>query len=195
MFNTLNNLYTLTLKKSPKAPDVVVKLSEILDYILYKCSEKYVSLKSEIQLIKNYISLEEIRYGDRLKVNLNITNPNVNAYISPLILLTYVENAFKHGVSGDIEDPSIDILIDLDGNQLNFRVTNSKNPHISDKNASYKKGIGSKNIQRQLELIYPGKYELKVQEEPNTYTINLTILLEEDISIIAETQKLDMYEN
>ncbi len=99
LFNTLNNLYGLTLEKSDEAPDLVLRLSDILDYILYRCDEKYVPLTEEINMIKNYLEIEKIRYSEKLSLETNFPDKTSAFKIAPLILLPFIENAFKHGVS------------------------------------------------------------------------------------------------
>jgi len=99
LFNTLNNLYALTLKKSNKAPEIVLKLSSLLDYMLYECNAPFVSLDKEIQLIKNYISLEKLRYGNRLKIDFTVEGNTSEKQIAPMLILPLVENCFKHGAS------------------------------------------------------------------------------------------------
>ena len=106
LFNTLNNLYVLALKKSDKTPEVIAKLSEILDYILYRCKNAFVPLKNEINLLHNYIALEKVRYNKRVDVTFNESIEN-NVQIAPLLLLTFLENAFKHGVSQEINKAKI----------------------------------------------------------------------------------------
>lgn len=174
LFNTLNNLYVLALKKSDKTPEVIAKLSEILDYILYQCKDKYVLLKNEVALLHNYVDLEEVRYGNRVKVSFNkdITN---DAKIAPLLLLTFLENAFKHGVSQEIHTARIDIHIKGDVQNIEFRIVNTKSA-ISEKNHNdNREAIGFKNIKKQMELLYPDSYILDVNNERDLYSVNLKI--------------------
>ncbi|NER13695.1 histidine kinase [Leptobacterium flavescens] len=174
LFNTLNNLYVLTLKKSDQAPDTVIKLSEMLDYMLYKCSDRYVSIENEVQLLDNYIALEKLRYGDSLQIEFLKEIDNNATEIAPLILLSIVENAFKHGASGTSEDAEIKIELKLRDRQLNFKVYNDKNPLEQADPANYKKGIGIRNIRKQLELIYK-EYNFAIEETDKSYTVNLFI--------------------
>ncbi|TPN88910.1 sensor histidine kinase [Aquimarina algicola] len=176
LFNTLNNLYALTLKKSDDAPKVIRKLSEILDYILYRCNDEYVSLDKEIALIENYLSLEKIRYADRVKISFS-KQVTGREKVAPLLLLTFVENAFKHGVANEVNQANINITISKDKEQLVFKVENSKPVHI--KTAVEKESIGLQNIKKQLELLYPKAYDLIIENRSNYFSANL---------------KLDMYE-
>lgn len=175
LFNTLNNLYSYIITDSPKAPDMVLQLSEILDYILYKSQQKFVSLSEEVQTIQNYVSLEQIKYGNRLKVKfLNQYNDN-GLQITPLLLLSIVENAFKHGVSGSITKPEVIITLKQSNDLVKFTVWNTKTADTDNNTDAFKKGIGLVNIERQLNLIYPRKHNLKI-EDTDTY-FNLELIL------------------
>lgn len=177
LFNTLNNLYALTLDKSDKAPKVVEKLSEMLDYMLYQGNDERVPIQREIDLIQNFIDLEMLRYGDRLALTFDQKIEDTSAEIAPLVLLSIVENAFKHGASGAIGKPKIDISLQVSAGILYFRVFNTKpfTPQKDEQN--YRGGIGAKNIQRQLELIYPNRYTWEVQEGKDSYEVQLQIEL------------------
>lgn len=176
LFNTLNNLYVLTLKKSDKAPETVVRLSEILDYILYKGNENLVALDKEIKLLENYIELEKLRYGDTLNVSFNKSIDDIRIEISPLLLLSIVENAFKHGASNQINEPEIKIDLNLKDHFLEFKVFNTKNESSKKDDLTYRKGIGISNIRRQLALIYQD-YKFEVEEGKDYYLVYLTIVL------------------
>lgn len=177
LFNTLNNLYTLTLQKSDQAPTTVIKLSEMLDYMLYQCNDKQVPIHKEIQLLNNYIDLERLRYGDRLEFSFDQDIDNPESPIAPLILLSMVENAFKHGASGAIRKPKIEINIAVKDNLLKARVYNTKPTQVQADPAKYKEGIGVSNIKRQLELIYPDAYTLQIDEKEGYYSVELEIQL------------------
>ena len=174
LFNTLNNLYALALKKSNDTPKVIRKLSEILDYILYRCNEPYVSLEKEIALIENYLSLEKIRYADRVKIEFN-KNVTGQERIAPLLLLTFVENAFKHGVVNEINQAHINITISKEGEELLFKVENSK-PVVTEEYDN-KESIGLQNIKKQLELLYPKAYDLIIENEKSTFSANLKLAM------------------
>lgn len=176
LFNTLNNIYSFVLNNSPKAGDMILQLSEILDYTLYKSQANLVSLKEEINCIKNYINLEKTRYGNRLKVSVNIPDNLVGKEITPLLLLSIVENAFKHGASGSISNPEIKITLNVDENKLCFNVWNTKEEnHSHVKTDSYKEGIGLQNIKKQLNLVYPNSHEFVIENEKEYFNFNLTI--------------------
>ncbi len=177
LFNTLNNLYVLTLQKSDKASETVLKLSEMLDYMLYKCNEATVSVLEEIQLIQNYIDLERLRYGDRLELVFKQTIDNLQAQVAPLILVSLIENAFKHGVSGVIDVPKIDISISIKNEQLLFYIKNTKPLNEQKDTTNFKNGIGLINTKNQLRLIYPDKHSIEVIETENYFEVKLQINL------------------
>lgn len=169
-FNTLNNLYALTLKKSDQAPGIVQKLSELMSYLLYDCDRDVVPLQEEVQLIHNYLDLEKLRYGKRLQVKFDMKGCFTNQWIPPYIILPFVENAFKHSQK-DVLGVTIYIFLKADDNQLTLRI---KNPISRDKKL-VKGGIGLKNVQRRLGLLYGTDYSLEVHSENNEYQVTLLI--------------------
>ena len=175
LFNTLNNLYALALKKSDKTPDVIAKLSEILDYILYRCNSNFVPLKNEISLLHNYIALEKIRYGKRVDVSFN-EQIESDVQIAPLLLLTFLENAFKHGVSQEINTAKIDVNIIGDSNFIEFNIQNTKPTNSENKDVTNRDSIGLQNIKKQLNLLYPNKYTLDINDNNNIYSVILKIM-------------------
>lgn len=174
LFNTLNNLYALTLEKSDKAPDVVLKLSELLDYILYKCNAELVSLDQEVKQIENYIELEKLRFGDRLAVRFIPNNISSLAIVPPMLLMTLVENSFKHGVSKSIHQSWIHIDLKLEHDQLIFIIKNSKQ-QVKHSTPKISGGIGLKNLQSRLMLIYKDKYSLSIDEKEDSFGVQLII--------------------
>ena len=177
LFNTLNNLYGLTLEKSDEAPDLVLRLSEILDYILYRCDEKKVLLSEEISNLKNYMEIERIRYSEKLELEILFPKITNDLKIAPLVLLPFVENAFKHGVSNYPGVAYVKTKMEIVDKNLIFSVDNSKNQSI-DKKGNYTKGIGLVNVKKRLDLIYPEKYILSIENEDETFSVNLTLELE-----------------
>ena len=172
LFNTLNNLHALTLKKSDDTSKVIEKLSHILDYILYRCNDNYVTITNEIELINNYLSLEKIRYGDR--VNINFTQDVTgDEKIAPLLLLTFVENAFKHGVVQEINEATIEIQISKKENQLVFSIENSVPQTVKEKEQLV--SIGLNNIKEQLELLYPKAHDLIIYNNSNSFSAQLKL--------------------
>ncbi len=175
LFNTLNNLYALTLEKSERASDVVLKLSEMLDYVLYECREDFVPLGHEIKQVENYIGLERLRFGDRLDVTFNRQNVPVKALVPPMVLLTLVENSFKHGISKAMERSWIRLNVHVDNGRIIFHVANSRGPdHDPPKEISG--GIGLKNLRDRLELIYKHDYKLIFSGDEESFEVQLEII-------------------
>ncbi len=176
LFNTLNNLYSYVVTSSPKAPDMILRLSGILDYVLYKSQNQSVPLKEELNAIENFIALEKIRYGDRLQIDFNQIGDS-SVPVSPLLLLSIVENAFKHGASGDIDTPKITIDIAAEYTFIKCKVWNTKSKYQGEINDDYKEGIGLSNIKRQLNLVYPDQHHLNIDDQEQTFSIDLKINL------------------
>lgn len=178
LFNTLNNLYTLSLKKSDRAPEIILKLSKILDYMLYKCQDNFVPISGEIQLLNNYIALEKVRYGKRLTISLQSTIEE-EVKIAPLLLLTFLENAFKHGVSQEIKVANIDITLQATKKLIEFEIINSK-PAKTTTNPNKKRAtIGLQNIKKQLDILYASNATLTTNETENRYAVHLKLISNE----------------
>lgn len=173
LFNTLNNLYSLALEKSERTPEVIERLSNMLDYMLYRTNSKFVLLQKEIELIENYLALEKIRYGNRVAVIFDYEAVN-DVKIAPLLLLTFIENAFKHGVRQEIKQASIDISLKLTEKDVLFHIQNSK-PNVTAERKIREEALGLNNVKRQLELLYPHGYELKLADEESTYGVQLKL--------------------
>lgn len=168
----MNNLYSLTLKKSDKAPDVVLKLSELMSYMLYESNTPKVSLNKEITYLQNYLDLEELRFGQRLTISFKMEGKTEEVYIPPLILILFIENSFKHGVKNIVDKIEIDICLKVENGSLFFQV---KNP-VPENNASPKTtGIGLKNVRRRLDLLYGNNYSLDELKKEKEYTVSLKI--------------------
>lgn len=151
LFNTLNNVYALTRKKSDKAPEVVMKLSDLLSFTLYESAKDTIAFGKEIAFLEDYIELERIRYSDRLTITFNRSIDNLDQPIAPLLLLPLIENAFKHGASESRFDSYILIDIDLENGRLRFSVENN---YEEDRQAPNSTGLGIQSTRRQLELLY-----------------------------------------
>lgn len=177
LFNTLNNIYSLSLLNSPITSQSIAVLSEILDCILYRCSSTYVPVSQEVTLLNNYISLEKLRYDERLSVVFT-TDIDHNGVIAPLILLSLVENAFKHGTGEDTgNSPIIAIDLKLENNHFTFIV---KNTIGKSETESENDRIGLNNIVQQLDKIYPENYTFKVTKSETHFTAHLEINLQND---------------
>ncbi|CAM2797354.1 Histidine kinase [Flavobacterium succinicans] len=174
LFNTLNNLYTLTLKKDEKAPEVIAKLSEILDFVLYRCNEDFVAIEKEIALIENYIALEKLRYNENRLDVLFTKEIKENNKISPLIILTFTENAFKHGVINETEKATIRLHLESKKEKIIFTIENTK-PQNGFERISDKSKIGLENVRKQLDLLYPKKHQLEIDETLANYTVKLSL--------------------
>ncbi|WP_442266630.1 sensor histidine kinase [Tenacibaculum sp. ZS6-P6] len=172
-FNTLNNLYALTLDKSDLAPEVVLKLSNIMQYVLYEVKEDKVKLSKEVEYIKDYVDLQKIRYEKESNFKINIKGDLDKIEIAPLIFLSFIENSFKHGKKSD--NFYVHINIELkENNILFFSVENNYESSDSMKKIQ---GIGNKNVKRRLDLLYKDKYNLDIVKEENIFKVLLTISL------------------
>jgi len=174
LFNTLNNIYSLALKRSEDTSDVVLKLSEILSYLLYECEQPEVLLSKEVEMIENYISLEKIRYGDRLDLAFTKSGDLTGIKIAPHLLLPFIENSFKHGAGKLRNHAVIKIDLKITDESLTFNIENNK-PMTALEPKSDRKGIGLENVKKRLELIYKDKYDLKIYHEQEIYSVNLII--------------------
>jgi two-component system, LytTR family, sensor kinase len=173
LFNTLNNLYALTLKKSDKAPEMVLKLSELINYMLYECKSDEVALSKEIKFIRNYVDIEKMRYGDKLDVDIRITGDVGDRKIAPLILLPFVENCFKHGASEELQEAWVKVTIDSHADHVVIKVENSKASGNHHQNGN--EGIGIQNVKRRLDLLYPERHSLKIINGEETFLVVLSI--------------------
>lgn len=173
LFNTLNNLYALARKKSDATAPIIMKLSKLLRFMLYECNQGSILLKQEVQIIEDYISLEKLRYNQRLNINFTSEIDDENEPIAPLLLLPLVENAFKHGASETRFDAYINISIKLKAQHLLFRVENGK----EEDDEEQRDGIGLPNVSRQLALLYPAAHHLEISNEKAFFRVTLTINL------------------
>jgi two-component system, LytTR family, sensor kinase len=176
-FNTLNNLYSLTLHKSDRAPEVVLKLSSLMSYMLYESGAPDVPLDKEIANLENYIALEQLRFGNRLSLTFEkAVTPSDPIRIPPLILLTFVENSFKHGMSQTIGNGRIDIALKANPHELIFRIENSIGEPPSS-NSSPSNGLGLTNVIRRLALLYGSNYRLDMAQTAANFHVTLKIPL------------------
>jgi two-component system LytT family sensor kinase len=172
LFNVLNSLYSLTIKKSDLAPGVVLKLSEMMEYMLYESEETFVPLERELKYLENYLELEKMRQGNHAEISLNIKGATERKQIAPFILLPIVENAFKHGVSKIVHNAWLHIFIEIKDDKLFFSIENSRlNFHEIEKH----NGIGLSNLKQRLQLLYAGKHMLEITEDTNRFKLVLTI--------------------
>lgn len=174
LFNSLNNIYALSYKKSDKTPEAILKLSELIRYILYEKKER-VLLSKEWDYVSHYISLQQLRYEYLLPINITSNSDFTGVQIPPYLLIPFVENAFKHG---DFSDPSVpmNISIEVQAKNLNLLLSNK----IAQQQKSKEGGIGLENVQRRLALLYPHQHSLDIKEQDGTFEIRLNIQLSND---------------
>ncbi len=177
LFNSLNSIYALALQKSDVAPELILKLSDILRYILYEGSDKRVSLDKEIKYLKSYAELEKVRHGDRVNLSLVIDGDIETQEIIPMLLIPFVENSFKHGFGKDMEDGYVNIHVKVNQNELNLELSNSKPLAGTElkNNENYQGGIGLQNVNRRLRLMYSDKHSMEIKETDIDYKVNLKI--------------------
>ena len=177
LFNTLNNLYGLSVVKSDKLPDLMLKLSDLLRYSLYETKEVLVPIEQEITYLKNYISLEKIRLEDKTDIEFNIDQNLTTKEIAPMLFIVFVENAFKH--IGDLNDgkSSVKVSITQEENGINFICKNTldKTESLNHHLEKGKSGIGLQNAKKRLKLLYPNKHKLILKEENENYIVNLKL--------------------
>ncbi|WP_271767767.1 sensor histidine kinase [Aquimarina algiphila] len=179
LFNTLNNLYGLSVVNSNKLPDLMLKLSDLLRYSLYDTKEQLVPLQKEIQYLQNYISLERIRLEDKTNIVLNVPSDTGALYIAPMLLIVFVENAFKHlGVSKKDENRVV-IDLQLNERELMFICKNTidTSENLESDLEQGKSGIGLENAKKRLNLIYQDRYILDINEGEEEYNVQLTLQL------------------
>ena len=174
LFNSLNNIYSLALMKSDLTADSILKLTDLLEYLVYKANQEKIPLAQEVQLIKNYIGLEQLRYGEQLQVEEQINIDNEQLLIAPLLLLPFAENCFKHGGSSKNGIFRIVLHLKVAQNRLEFYLENSKKKMPSPEKTG---GIGLENIQKRLQLIYPQSHQLNILDEEDSFKIQLSINL------------------
>ncbi|WP_299179992.1 sensor histidine kinase [uncultured Aquimarina sp.] len=178
LFNTLNNLYGLSVIKSEKLPDLMLKLSDLLRYSLYETKETFVSLEKEIKYLENYISLEKIRLEDKADIQLNIKGyDSSDKIIAPMLFIVFVENAFKHlGVLEGVKS-KVSVNIEIEKDSLNFNCMNTIDSiHTTNNDIEKgKSGIGLQNAKKRLDLMYTDKYKLQVTQEKDFYQVALNL--------------------
>jgi len=174
-FNILNSLYSLTLDKSEKAPEMILKLSELMRYVIYGAKEDAIPIGKQLEFLQNYIYLESLRSGESLKVDMQITGAHTEVKIDPLLFVAFFENAFKHGTKARENNPYIDIRFDLTSEkQVIFFIQNNKDDfHFKDKQEQG--GIGLQNVKKRLKMLYPDRHQLTITETEDLYRVDLSI--------------------
>jgi two-component system, LytTR family, sensor histidine kinase AlgZ len=174
LFNTLNNLYSLAFINSPNTTVVIDKLSQMMRYMIYDSNHPKVSLNKEVDYMQNYISLEKLRLNNEVPISFKIIGNTEGVQIVPLILITFLENAFKHGISNNAKDAWINITLEVSGKACVYTVENSK-LIAQDEKTKEKSGIGLQNVQRRLELSYPNQFDLEVEDNEKHYLVQLNL--------------------
>jgi two-component system LytT family sensor kinase len=172
LFNSLNSIYSLAYQRSENTPGAILKLSEIMRYMLYEGNDNKVDLAKELQYLHNFIDLQKIRFGNKAYIDFKVDGRVTDQQIAPLLLIAFIENAFKHGIANDPRSP-IQLLVAVNQQRLNFYIRNKK--HNNNRDAVG--GIGLNNVKRRLNLLYPGKYNLEIHDEIDTYTCELSLVL------------------
>ena len=171
LFNVLNSLYALSLKKSEETPDVILKLSDILRYSLYESQEKEISINKEIQILKTYIDIEKIRISENANITFNHDEIKDSVKIAPMLLLPLIENAFKHGTDSTIETSYIKAFLSCNEKSLIFNCENSFK-ESSQKDVG---GIGIENVRKRLQLLYPSKHQFEIEKDKDVFKVILEI--------------------
>lgn len=179
LFNVLNSIYSLSLKKSDDAPGVILKLSDILRYMLYESRQEYVPVDKELQMLRDYIEIEKIRIAHKDAVSLTIAGDSHYGSIAPALLISFVENGIKHGLDSRTADAFLDIHIRVDADSTlyfycrnNYLPRNGRNGHTNKAG-----GIGLENVRKRLQLMYPEKHTLTITDENNIFEVNLSLKL------------------
>lgn len=180
LFNSLNNLYNFALKKSEEVPNLILKLSNVLRYVLYEAAEEKVPLEKELAMIEDYVGLQVIQYQNRGKITLNIARPTESEtiQIAPFLLIPFVENGFKHSFGSLVENVFVEIDINISKGNLQLIVRNNFDENYEVDSSLTKGGIGLNNVKKRLELLYPKKYLLQISDEKQIYLVDLKIVLE-----------------
>jgi sensor histidine kinase YesM len=173
-FNTLNNIYALTLRRSEKAAPLVARHSEMMRYILYNSPNQAVGLQQEIDFLKNYTEVEAIRYSDKINISFETQGIDNTMAIEPLLLLPFIENTFKHGIREEVNSGYVNIVICLVENELTLETKNSKAPAESIDNNT---GVGLENVAKRLDILYPDSHLLEITEDDASYEVRLTLKL------------------
>ncbi len=176
LFNSLNSIYSLSRKKSELAPQAVLKLSDILRYVIYDAEEDFILLKDEIEFLKKYVKLQQIRLDEGFEIDFKLTGDILDQKIAPLIFLPFVENAFKYAPQSLDGNKYINIDISLTLSEIIFKIVNSSGVKSISENEKYK-GVGIQNVQKRLNIIYEGKHDLEIEEKGKEFKVDLKIQL------------------
>ena len=175
LFNTMNNLYALSLGHNQRTSEGIAKVSDLLRAVLYDCNEVFIDLEKELAFISNYIDLQRLRYDNRLMFNFELEGDPKGKRIAPMLYITFIENCFKHGSFNDPELPWIHIFFKISDQEIRFLAENSKPQLIPLKVAEGKNGIGLENVRKRLEILYKNNYSLNINESDTNYKVELNL--------------------
>ncbi len=175
LFNSLNNLYSLALDKDQRTPGIILRLSDMMRYLLYESNVDLVPLEKEITYLHNYVEMQKLRVGDKVKISFEVEGEPAGKTVAPLLFLLLVENGFKHGVKGDTEGAFINIQLQITDHQLVFKTENNKGAVDDVERGQYSGGVGLENLRRRLNLLYPEKHQLNISDGILTFTAVLKI--------------------
>ena len=177
LFNTLNNIYSMSLYDSNKTPEMILKLSQLLSYMLYECKDEEVNLEKEIQFIKNYIDLESVRVEDIAHINLNINGEDPGHKVPPLLFIPLIENAFKHGISTEQSTSKININLEISSDKIDLEINTPIDHSIEENKNNELGGLGIKNVKKRLDLLFPEHHTFQISKDNSLYTTKLSLLL------------------
>jgi len=177
LFNSLNNIYSLALINSPKTPQLILKLSDLMRHVLYESRENFIPLKKEIEFVTNFIELQRIRLSDQVEVSFKLSEHVPNARIMPLTFEPFIDNAFKHGPRSSGNEAFIHLEIEIKDDWLYFNIENSYN-EADLKKPKGAHGVGQENVKQRLKMLYAeSEYKLKIEKKERIYTVSLKLKL------------------
>ncbi len=177
LFNSLNNLYALTLKDSKRASGAILKLSEVMRYMIYEAKDELVPLEKEVAFIESYLALQKLRSDQRAEINFLVHGEVAGKRVAPLLFIHFIENSFKHGVKGETGPSFVTISLSVTGVHLHFSIVNNKGTVDDVENSKYG-GIGIENVKKRLQLIYPQKHQLQIIDGRDTFSVDLKLDLQ-----------------
>jgi sensor histidine kinase YesM len=191
LFNTLNNLYSFSLEKSEKTPEIILKLSNLLRFMIYESDVPFIPLQKEISILQQYFDLEQLRYGARLDISFTVPEDLDRKQIAPLLLLPFVENVFKHGINNQTDHCWISFDLRISESAIYLKLINSKDKDEIPALPTFS-GIGLQNVKKRLQLLYPERYVLTIKELDEVFIVNLDLLIDDNVATKKKIQKYDL---
>ncbi|MBV7529784.1 sensor histidine kinase [Chitinophaga sp. sic0106] len=176
LFNTLNSIYSLSLRKDEKVPPTLLKLAAVMRYMIYESNDTLVPLESEINYLRDYIALHQVRHAGKADICFVVNGDPGKRRVAPFMFIVFVENGFKHGVEAGISDTFLHVSLNISGRELYLSVKNNKGLVDETENGAYK-GLGLENVKRRLDMLYPGHHQLQITEDATTYAVALQLQL------------------